>query len=82
MRHGVRVFAWRPIAAGEEITIDYRLNSFDDDRWPCDCGSNGCSGSIVGSFFAMEPDRQHLLLPHAAAFIRHEYRRRAVRATR
>lgn len=82
MRHGVKVFAWRPIAAGEEITIDYRLNSFDDDHWPCHCRSNGCSGSIVGSFFAMEPDRQQLLLPHAPAFIRHEYRRRAVGATR
>ena len=29
MRHGVKVFAWRAIAAGEEITIDYRLNAFD-----------------------------------------------------
>ena len=82
MRHGVKVFAWRPIAAREEITIDYRLNSFDDDCWSCDCRSSGCSGSIVGSFFAMEPDRQQLLLPHAPAFIRHEYRRRAVGATR
>ena len=26
MRHGVVVFAWRPIEAGEEITVDYRLN--------------------------------------------------------
>jgi hypothetical protein len=33
MRHGVKVFAWRPIAAGHEITIDYRLNAFDDDSW-------------------------------------------------
>lgn len=28
MRSGVRVFAWRRIGRGEEITIDYRLNAF------------------------------------------------------
>jgi hypothetical protein len=35
MRHGVKVFAWRPIEKGEEITIDYRLNAFDGSPWPC-----------------------------------------------
>ena len=75
MRHGVNVFAWRPIGAGEEITIDYRLNAFDGDSWPCDCGSGNCSGVVVGSFFAMDPARQRLLLPHAPDFIRRAYRR-------
>ena len=28
MRSGVKVFAWRRIRMGEEITIDYRLNAF------------------------------------------------------
>src|SRR5712692_10398570 len=28
MRSGVKVFAWRAILKGEEITIDYRLNAF------------------------------------------------------
>lgn len=77
MRHGAKVFAWRPIAAGEEITIDYRLNAFDGDSWACDCGASSCTGVVVGSFFAMDDDRQRLLLPHAPAFIRREYRRRA-----
>lgn len=72
MRHGVKVFAWRPIAAGEEITIDYRLNAFDGDSWSCDCGT----GTVVGSFFAVTAERQELLLPHAPSFIRHEYYRR------
>ena len=76
MRHGVKVFAWRSIAAGEEITIDYRLNAFDGDSWPCHCGSTACNGKVVGSFFAMDPDRQALLLPHAPSFIQREYRRR------
>lgn len=76
MRHGVKVFAWRPIAADDEITIDYRLNAFDGSSWPCDCGSATCTGTVVGSFFAMDPERQELLLPHAPAFIRAEHRRR------
>lgn len=76
MRHGVKVFAWRPIAAGVEVTIDYRLNAFEGDRWPCDCGAPGCPGVVTGSFFAMDPDRQRLLLPHAPEFIRREHHRR------
>jgi SET domain-containing protein len=76
MRHGTKVFAWRTIAEGEEVTIDYRLNAFDGDTSPCSCGAAACSGTVVGSFFAMDPERQTLLLPHAPAFIRREYRRR------
>jgi hypothetical protein len=77
MRHGVKVFAWHPIAEGEEITIDYRLNAFDEGScWPCECGSANCTGTVVGSFFAMDLERQQLLLPHAPDFIRREFRRR------
>ncbi len=76
MRHGVKVFAWRTIAAGEEVTIDYRLNAFDGGSWPCDCGTRACTGTVVGSFFAMTAERQDLLLPHAPSFIRREYNRR------
>ena len=79
MRHGVVVFAWRPIEAGEEITIDYRLNAFDGDSWPCHCGTSACTGTVVGSFFAMTPARQALLLPHAPEFIQREHRRRGAR---
>jgi len=82
MRHGVKVFAWRPIAAGEEITIDYRLNAFDGSSWPCACGAGSCSGTVVGSFFAMDTERQEFLLPHAPDFIRREYRRRRSEACR
>ncbi len=82
MRHGVKVFAWRAIAAGEEITIDYRLNAFDGSSWPCNCGTASCSGIVVGSYFAMTADRQEQYLAHAPAFIRREYRRRARRGGR
>ena len=77
MRHGVKVFAWRPIRETDEITIDYRLNAFEDGAsWPCDCDAADCTGTVEGSYFAMDPERQAVLLPHAPAFIRHEYRRR------
>ena len=75
MRSGVKVFAWRDIAAGEEITIDYRLNAFDGSTWPCDCRSSACSGSVVGSFFALPAERQAVFLRYAPTFIRREYRR-------
>ena len=76
MRSGVKVFAWRGIRAGEEITIDYRLNAFGADRWACACGSPSCVGEITGSFFALDPARRQLYLPYAPSFIRREHRRR------
>jgi uncharacterized protein len=76
MRSGVKVFAWRDIAKDEEITIDYRLNAFDGSSWPCECGTPSCTGTVVGSFFAMPPDQQQRYLPYAPAFIQREYRQR------
>lgn len=73
MRSGVKVFAWRDIAKGEEITIDYRLNSFGGERSRCRCGH--CAGIMVNSFFALDLERQQQYLPYAPAFIRREYRR-------
>jgi hypothetical protein len=76
MRSGVNVFAWKRIRRGEEITIDYRLNAFDGDSWPCACGTRACTGRVVGSFFAMPGARQRAYLRYAPAFIQREYRRR------
>jgi hypothetical protein len=76
MRSGVKVFAWRDIAPGEEITIDYRLNAFQGERSECLCGSTSCPGEVIWSFFALDEDRQRLYLPYAADFIRREWRRR------
>jgi hypothetical protein len=77
MRAGTRVFAWQDIRQGEEITIDYRLNAFSDDRWECICGSANCRGFVIGSFFALSEDRQRAYLPYAPKFIQREYRRRS-----
>ena len=77
MRRGVNLFAWRPIRAGEEITIDYRLNAFGGDRWNCSCGAGSCTGEIVGDFFSLSRERQREYLPFVPRFIEGEYRRRA-----
>jgi SET domain-containing protein len=80
MRSGVKVFAWRDIASGEEIAIDYRLNAFEGDRWPCLCGARSCTGMVVGSFFALSEATQQAYLPFAPAFIQREWRERAAKA--
>ena len=76
MRKGVNVFAWKPIRQGEEITIDYRLNAFGSERYDCACGSANCTGSVIGSFFALSEEQQRLYLPYAPKFIRVEYHQR------
>ncbi|HET7089876.1 MAG TPA: SET domain-containing protein-lysine N-methyltransferase [Anaerolineae bacterium] len=81
IREGVNVYAWKPIRQGEEISIDYRLNAFGDERWDCACGSANRSGSIIGSFFALSDDQQRTYLPYTPKFIRDEYRRRHARNT-
>ena len=79
MRSGMKVFAWRDITRCEEITIDYRLNAFGDESWACACGRPSCAGELIGSFFALDEERQRRYLPYAPPFIRAEYRRRAGR---
>lgn len=76
MRSGVKVFAWRVIRSGEEVTVDYRLNAFGGERWRCECGSASCSGAIVGDFFSLDRLRQQDYLRYAPPFIQREYRRR------
>ena len=70
------MFAWRNINAGDEVTIDYRLNAFGGEQWECRCGSPNCSGVVVNSFFVLDPERQRAYLPYAPMFIRKEFRRR------
>jgi D-alanine-D-alanine ligase len=47
---GLNVMALRPIAAGEELTLDYRtmLNE-DSEPFECHCGAASCRGSIAGA---------------------------------
>ncbi|KAI6242288.1 hypothetical protein M3Y99_00242800 [Aphelenchoides fujianensis] len=48
--HAIGVFATRKIAAGEEITIDYQLESFGkEDALKCACGSTRCRGNLAAA---------------------------------
>jgi len=80
MRSGVKVFAWKRIRAGEEITIDYRLNAFGSRRSTCLCASPSCTGEIVGDFFSVSPATQSEYLQFAPRFIQREYRQRSARS--
>ncbi|HEY7021173.1 MAG TPA: SET domain-containing protein-lysine N-methyltransferase [Ktedonobacterales bacterium] len=76
MPHGVDLYAWRDIAAGEEITVDYRLSAITDNRWDCACGGASCPGYFDHSFFALSKETQRRYLPYAPAYIRTAYRTR------
>jgi SET domain-containing protein len=78
IRSGVNVYAWRELYAGDEITIDYRLNAHDGERWDCDCGAANCQGYVIDDFFSLDADRQRAYLPYTPPFIRKEYHRRAL----
>src|SRR5437762_10207576 len=65
MRSGVKVFAWRAIRRGDEITIDYRLNAFSGERSSCACGSASCTGTTTLNFFSLDRPTQRRYLPYA-----------------
>jgi len=52
---GVRyLVARRPIAAGEELVVDYSLNSaVPGYTWPCDCGADNCRREGHLDFFQL-----------------------------
>ncbi len=58
--------AIRTIRIGEEITVDYNINSEGGDSWPCHCGAARCRGAILGSYFNLPLDLQVEYLPRLA----------------
>jgi len=59
----LRVVARRPIDAGEEITLDYLINTHGGSRWRCDCGADRCRGLLEASFFDLPLALQREYLP-------------------
>jgi hypothetical protein len=57
------IFALRPIAAGEEITFDYRINGRGEYGWECNCGSPRCLKMLDSDFFKMPLALQIEYLP-------------------
>lgn len=45
VRRHILYYSCRPIAAGEELTVDYRYDH-DTDRLPCACGAATCRGTM------------------------------------
>jgi hypothetical protein len=75
-----RVTALRSIAADEEVTIDYRLNAYDDGTgiWVMDCACDPARGPhrVIGEFFSLPADVQRRYLEWAPPFIRDMYAER------
>ena len=49
----VYIVARRAIAAGEELTFDYNMNTSGGDSWYCRCGSARCRGETIADFFSL-----------------------------
>ena len=59
----VCVVARRTIEPGEEVTIDYLINTHDRSSWRCSCASDRCRGTLEKSFFDLPADLQREYLP-------------------
>ena len=76
MRDEVTVVARRAIAAGEELTIDYALQSglaVDVLGEPCRCGSPACRGVITGNDWQLK-ELQERYQGHFSPFLNERIR--------
>jgi hypothetical protein len=72
----VYLVARRAIRAGEEITVDYIVNTAGGSSWPCHCGAARCRGATVGDFFELAQDQQIEYLPLLADWFVAKHRAR------
>jgi hypothetical protein len=70
------VRAWRNIQAGEEITLDYRLNALDAWELRCACPAYDVPHVVIGHFFTLSENLQRQYVPYAPPFVQQEYVRR------
>jgi len=68
MRDAFTLEARRDIAAGEEVTVDYALQTVVEWHMPCRCGAAPCRGLVRGSDW-MRPDVQERYAGHFSPFI-------------
>ena len=59
------VVAIRPIKKEEEIVCDYTIDSADDWRMKCQCGSKECRKVVSGLFSKLPKNMQKKYLPYA-----------------
>lgn len=70
----VMVVARRQIQAGQEVTIDYLINTHGGSSWRCRCGSDRCRGQLETSFFELPTSFQCEYLPLLEAWFIEEHR--------
>ena len=73
------VIALRDIAAGDEITYAYIVNTAGGAVWECHCGAARCLGRIPSSFFELPLDRQLEYLPQLDVWFCEEHARDVAR---
>lgn len=75
----VQVIARRAIQAGEEVTLDYLINTHGGTRWSCHCGAARCRGLLEASFFDLPPAFQQEYLPLLESWFREQHEREVER---
>jgi hypothetical protein len=70
------VRARRPIASGEEVTIDYLINVAGGSSWPCHCGERRCRGKTGKSFFDLPAEIRAEYAPLLAPWFRRRHAER------
>jgi len=67
----IEVHSLRPIAAGEELTIDYATFETEIDFMdgPCECSATVCRGRITG-YSELPAERRAALGPYVAEYLR------------
>lgn len=58
-----RLLARRRIRVGEEVTIDYLINTHGGSSWRCHCGADRCRRKLEASFFDLPIEFQREYLP-------------------
>ncbi len=74
--------ARRDIAAGEEVTTDYSINSWGDDTWRCNCVAQRCRRDIEIDLFALPDEFLREYLPLLASWYRHAFAEQVAAAER
>ena len=59
----LQVVARRPVGVGEEVTLDYLINTHGGSRWHCRCGAQRCRGLLEASFFDLPFEVQQEYMP-------------------
>lgn len=77
-----RLLARRRITVGEEVTIDYLINTHGGSSWRCRCGADRCRGELETSFFDLPLSFRREYLPLLEDWFVAEHRERVEKLRR